>query len=498
MPKIFPYHNILDQPLLEEKLSRYFTQDRGLELKLYRKILETLEPQISRKARCHRRCRVLAPKTILALGACLGRVPLIGISTKFEPVSEALSIVFAACNFISMANFLILSSNKQIDHASLSWDLIEKTRLSRCDFVKKVTLLTLSALNALAAISAYALLSWDYNKQQPYMLCLNATDLILPTCLLYMLFCKALEELKKNATLKTLSSIKQDILERIDQKLALCLEQKDTMLVDMFFDISRSVDTDTKMTYIMHGILSRHPQHQSEDDKIYKKVGRMFKGMFSSALLLSQTSQTAYLSYKALQRFKAPEAVCISACVYIALCNIGLLYKVLFKSMDKCLDEAWHFFCLSPQKTSLLAATNPLISRINLIASFALGLCSFVVAMQISKDYLPQNLLWPSTILYGLGLSLLGSMSLKSTLDDVTLSAIKKTSSQPINPHLEIYEKLLAIKKLFQAIDNKDLALFLLRTYSQSAIGLLCVKHKIAKLELEMLLSQYDFVDIAL
>lgn len=498
MPKVYPYQNILHQFLICEENSGFFAEDQGYKLKLYKHVIGSLSPERSIQAPPARSHIAIALKTIILLGSLAGRVPLIPLSLKFEKELSALSITLAVANFIVFSNFIARNSINSVNKLATHVGLQEKTRFKGLDTCKKACLVAFSLLNALAAISSYGVLSWDYNKNQPYMLCLNATDLILPVFCLYTLLDHLSAFCKKDPTYKRLINLQNDLCRHIDERISSHIQGFDFRTEDLFIDITRSVDTEAKMSYFFHNVFTNPSLLDPEPNQCVKFSRLALSTSLATALTGIQVMWVCFLAYIGLQRLNLEDAALVTILSYICLCNIALTSHYIFKSTFKEVQRFNPLICKKQPIFHPLDYIAPMTSKLISLAAFLLSACSFAPAMQMSQDYLPKNLLLPSTMLYGLSFTMINYLPMKKTLQNLALRLFKLNIHPQQQKYLDLYQRLKDARYLFQNADTKDFALFVLNTQGITPIRQLMQKHHIAKLELQVLLSRYEFKEIVI
>ncbi len=80
----------------------------------------------------------------------------------------------------------------------------------------------------------------------------------------------------------------------------------------------------------------------------------------------------------------------------------------------------------------------------------------------MSKDYLPEELFWPSAALYGLGFVFMDYYPLRTLIDDGLLFMARRHGTVHQRATIEVYNKILDIKESLLCADSRTLLKFFL------------------------------------
>jgi hypothetical protein len=342
-------------------------------------------------------------KTVLAIGGLLGRVPLIPLSTRFHPEVPFLGACFAATNFISYSAYLVWATSKMTNELSVSFHISESSTLHPQETLRKASLLAFNIINGCVAQVPYLILSWDYNKSQAFMVGFNALDVTLPIYSLQMMTTQHNFLCKKSLLLSKVLSLKTCVISKIQERVNQLIKDDPNAAIQFLQDCDKSSTSYDRVEKLLCFILSNK---EAETTVSLPSKSEKIKKTTAQALGLGLLGiQLAWFSLLCTQGVKiiTPNPVAISAaCIYVIICNIALTHFVLIGSSY----QAIHGLQKTCQKKPFTYISERLIPHYSLAAkvfSVFISITALIPAAQMSKDYLPESLFWPSTLGYGLG-----------------------------------------------------------------------------------------------
>lgn len=424
----------------------------------------------------------LCLKTILSIGGLLGRVPLIPLSLKFQSQIPEIGRAFAATNFISYSSYLVWASCSMIDQISRSF-ILDATKQSCLTRLKKIALICFNCLNGTLAQVPYFILSWDYNPQAHYLVALNAMDITLPIYSLFLMTDKLANQCHSQTQSHEIASLKQDLISQCQNLLDHIIQKSDQDTVEFFEKLTRVSDEDLKLNmFLMHlAVFKTVPQAAAFHTDCFKKSAFIM----GSVLMLVQAAWFGFLSYQGSSKVISSEAINGMIAAYVIVCNIALVHFVLVNSSSSFLHGLRHL-CQTHTKPTFLSETlAPVSSRIFKLVCVLFAATAFIPAIVMSQDYLVKELVWPSSVLYGLGYALMDYYPMRALSDDLILSLIRRLGSGRSKQSVQVYDKIKEIKEAIAASDPKTFHNFLYKHSHLRSLSTLFRKHQIESDDLD-------------
>lgn len=399
-------------------------------------------------------------KIILGTGGMLGRIPLIPLSLDFNKTIPVLGSISAASNFISYSAYLIWASSKMINQITFSIKSDECLQKHILGNWKKIALLACNILNGITAQIPYFVLSYDYNQTKPLMVLLNALDVTLPIYSMQLLITNHIASLTSSSFEKKLVSLKSALSSSLQKALNAMIKDPTSLFIDELNNQHLTIQQKLDSLFFKLDTLEASPvfQQTSKTDQVISYSSKTL-GLF---LLSVQMAWFALLCKQGMEKITSNEGLIISFCLYVIICNIALTHFVLIGSSHQVLHGIKHLFKGSTP-TYLAESLAPKASLIAKIFSLVICSSAIIPAAQMSKDYLPTSLYYPSTFSYGLGFVLMDYLPLRDLLNDAITFYLTKKGTDSQKQILQLTHQIEELKSIIENSNLKSLALFLLK-----------------------------------
>lgn len=458
--RTFPLASIelaLSQPLLSQGLAP-FDNPKGSS-RLVDLFHKTLQPSFSYKDRLSHHVAPMCVKVILGIGGALGRIPLIPLALNFQKQIPFIGPIFAATNFVSYSAYLVWASSMMVDKLFYRFMVQDQNTLSGS--CSKVALLGFSIISGSIAQVPYFILSYDYNKQTPYMVALNALDVTLPIYSLHMMSSNVLLLFHSSQIEKKLNQIKDLLCQRLQLRMNY---MRNTKISDEMLSAITNVATPDLKANLVMDLLAQDPMIPST--KTTSTVSQKSAYCLGTILLCVQMAWFAYLCEKGIDKVSSNIPLKVFFCAYVVIANIALTQFVLVGSSFQAIRGVSNLTCCKSPSLHISETLFPNAALIFRILSVIISATAFIPAATMSQDYLVESLFWPSTILYGLGFALMDYLPLRELLSDTASLAVLMKKDSPHKTLLSQYTQLEELKSIVEHADAKTLARFLLSTSS--------------------------------
>lgn len=432
-------------------------------------------------------------KIILGIGGMLGRIPLIPLSLDFNKTIPVLGSISAGSNFISYSAYLIWASSRMINQITYSFKSDEFLHKQSLGNWKKIALLAFNILNGMTAQIPYFVLSYDYNPQKPMMVLLNALDVTLPIYSLQLLITTHVASFNTSSLEKKLASLKSELSCSLQKALSIMIKDPTSVFIHELNDQHLTTEQKLDTLFLKIGSLEASAVVQ-QTSKIDQAINLSSKalGIF---LLSVQMAWFALLCKQGMEKISSNEGLIVSFCLYVIICNIALTHFVLIGSSHQALSGIKHLFQGSTP-TYLCESLAPKASLVAKIFSVVICSSAIIPAAQMSKDYLPASLYYPSTFSYGLGFVLMDYLPLRDLLNDaITLYLTQKGTDQQ-KQILKLAHQMEELKSIIDNSNLKSLALFLLKIEQSTFCRHFLHQHQINIADLCQYVAPHDIPSI--
>lgn len=420
-------------------------------------------------------------KIILGAGGMLGRIPLIPLSLDFNKMIPVLGSISAGSNFISYSAYLIWASSKMINQMTFSIKSDEGLQKNILGNWKKIALLAFNILNGITAQIPYFVLSYDYNPQKPLMVLLNALDVTLPIYSLQLLSTNHITSFTSSSLEKKLASLKSALSCSLQKALNTMIKEPATFFIPELNDPHLTTHQKLDALFLKIDSIEATSTFQ-QPSKIDHAINLSSKslGIF---LLSVQMAWFALLCKQGMEKVTSNEGLIISFCLYVIICNIALTHFVLIGSSHQALSGIKHLFKgLKP--TYLSEVLSPKASLVAKIFSVVICSSAIIPAAQMSKDYLPEYLYYPSTLSYGLGFVLMDYLPLRDLLNDAITFYLTKNGTDHQKQIFQLAHQIEEVKSVIDNSNLKSLALFLLKIEQSTFCRHFLYQHQITTADL--------------
>lgn len=399
-------------------------------------------------------------KALLGIGGALGRIPLIPLSLDFNKSIPCLGSISAASNFISYSSYLIWASSKMINQITFSLKANDTTSTNMVKNCKIISLLTFNILNGFIAQIPYFILSYDYNPQNAYMVTLNAMDVTLPIYSLQLLTTQYTAYFGQTSLEKQLTILRSNLSLNLQQNLTRLIEDPNSFSFDEFHSDYLSIEEKLEALFNKTEIATPTSININSCKADYYIL--LSAKVIGILLLSVQMAWLAFLCKQGLEKITSNAGIIGCFCVYVTICNLALTHFVLIGSSLQAINGIKHLF--TKKKPTYLAES--LVNKSSVIAKiFSIAICASAIipAAQMSKDYLPNYLYYPSTLLYGLGFVFMDYLPLRELLNDAITYYLSKKGTDEEKKTIAIYSQIEELKNIVDNSNLKSLARFLLK-----------------------------------
>lgn len=470
-----PELHISSVPLLMNAGSQQLPDFDSLDSQIFQLFQKTLEPHFSSKDRIPNTKKATVSKVILGTGGVLGRIPLIPLSSKFLQPVPFVGPFFATTNFVSYSAYLVWASSRMINQISYQLNCSEKYDIDFLDKCKKLSLIAFNVINGIAAQMPYFVLSYDYNPQRPYMVALNAMDVTLPTYSLQLMTQNKLSLFNQKIVEKKLSTIQLTLSSYFQNALKALIHNPDAFHLDAI--LFKSSSPSEKINELLDALSTLQAPPQTSTCLKHNHAENLSK-ILGFMLLGVQMAWFAFLCKQGLDKITDQQALIGVFCTYVVICNIALTHFVLVGSSYQAIQGASKLFSKIKSPTYLLESLSPKASFTAKVISMVICMTAIIPAAQMSQDYLPTYLYYPSTIAYGLGFVLMDYLPLRDLLNDALTMHLQYKGSDREKKVIALYQRLEECDQIIQNASLKSMALFLLKLEKSNLIsGLLSSQH---------------------
>lgn len=430
-------------------------------------------------------------KVIFSIGGILAKVPLVPIAFSFSSQNTKLAYFGASLNFIAFSSLGIWSSKKMIEDVFLSLKTTEPHLSTSYDRCRKISLFAFNVLNALGAQIPYLYLSWYYNDNKPYMLGFNVLDIAIPIYSLNLMMTRKLSNLAFSTHQKKIGLLKHEMLAKLDNKIK-ALNQTDCPdFIEAFSHLQESEHDDVKMGRFLDLVLTDDLVPLDTCNPCLDDLKLSSAKVIGLLLLSVQVFWNAFLTYKAVSHVTQDPTLNGLACLYVVICHIALVRFVLIKSTYQCLNGLT-LPCQRSNRTynyisDRLAPGSSLVTK-----AVLLFICSasFIQALKLSYDFLPESFSVPSAMTYGLGLALMNYLPMRDLMSELSSHLIFRFGNQSQKTQAKVHRSLSLIKKLFEHTSLDSFAIFLLNNQEKPMVGYLMTKHQVSLEDLKAFVKQ--------
>lgn len=424
--------------------------------------------------------KALILKTALSVGGLLGRIPLINISKDFETQIPGLGSAFAATNFLALGSFFVWASCHIVNQSSLTFAITESSKTSSKEICKKTALLAFNIFNGFVSLIPSLIISWDYNRSQPYLIAFSALDATSPIYSLQLLTNEILSRSKQTLIEKKILKLKSHLTINLDQLIEK-QKQAPVVVLQDFFDLADKTQSiekrfDALLTLISNDALCHiEPSASCLETSKYR-----LSHVLGFILLGIQLAGLAVISYQGLGKITDNSYLKTAMSSYVVVCNMFLMGLLLQETSYKLLNGVHKLFQKKPTYTYISERVAPSAALVARIFTFCICLPAFVPAAQVSMDHLSKELFWPTTVGYGLGFVLMDYSPLRELLDDGIGICVKKFAKEPAKYEYLIYKQLSEINQIFKSAKADSMARLLLKFSCHPQVKDLLTQHSLS------------------
>ena len=461
--------------------------------KIYQYILNDFVRGISQNWK--RTPTTLISKGVLALGGVVGRIPFIPLSLRAGGDSLAAGTFYATTNLVCFSSYYVWASIKMVNRVAVSLQSAERIgsdKHHRCARVGMVFGAVIAGTGA--QIPAYVL-AYDNNRAHPAIMALNIFDEILP---IYSMDMVIQNQIVKNPRFSTdlekkLFGVKGEVTSRLQKKYMDYIRnaQERTKLDGFLADLSTSsAEEHEKMAQLVEFLIEPLPivADLTPSSRAYKcaTVSAQTVGL---SLTVVQLAWAGYLAYIGMNQLSGNSDAAVALAVYVGLCSLALTQFLLVNTSVQTVVSAGQLLKRQPEKTLLSEELYPRASIAVKGFCMANALFASVVATQMSRDYLREDLRIPSAVLYSTSYVISSYFPIRELSDWIMQEWAIRRGSPEEKHFITVAHQISNLSEFVDSASLKSMAKFLLPFTDQPATTELLTKYNLDKEALSALIT---------
>jgi hypothetical protein len=429
-----------------------------------------------------------ATKWLLGIGALIGRVPFIPLSSTALKHQTGFNTVYAIANFVSYSSFFIWAAVRMVNRSIISLDVVRRKEDKRCEVIQRSALMAFNILNAAIAQTPLMYLAYKYNPEKPWIVALSVCDLFFPAYSMQTLYRKTIESCRQSDVEKRLSLIKKELIQSISYH-----QKRVQNLQDIPFVINTnegSLHVESFGHFINHICSIPYYLHTQELLKTQSTCDKY--PLISPASILGYAltgcvlSWMGYVVYNMCSSFTDNEAFIACGIGYIVLWNMALLQDVLVSTSYDFISSIKELTKCRFPMTYLTDQIWPISSYSVMLACLSLAMFGAIPAYKASKDILPYKLEIPSSILLGLSLAFLSYRPMRELSHDALCLIIDNFGSHEDKLKIQYQKRLDLLKEYILLSDIPEMARLVLQLDPDLSVNPLISTHRFQQDELFM------------
>lgn len=437
----------------------------------------------------------LISKGALALGGAFGRIPFLPISFRAGQGNLAAGAFYAATNLICFSSYYVWASIKMVNRVAVSVQSAEKIGSDKHHRCARIGMIFSAVIAGTGAqIPAYVL-AYDNNRAYPAILALNIFDEILP---IYSMDMVIQNQIVKNPYFfteleKQIFGLKQEVISRIQKKYIDYIRnvQERTKINAFLSDLSTSsAEEHEKMTQLVEFLIEplsiiADPTPSSTAYR-YATASAQAVGL---SLTVVQLAWAGYLAYIGMDQVSGNSDAAIALAVYVGLCSLALTQFLLVNTCVQTVVSAGQLLKRQPLQTFISEELYPRVSIGIKGFCIANALFTAVVATQMSKDYLREDLQIPSAVLYSTSYVISSYFPIRELSDWMMQEWTIKLGSPEEKHFVSIAHQISNLSEFIDSASVKSVAKFLLPFADHPVTAGILTKYKLDKKVLSALLN---------
>jgi len=483
LPVSFVPYFIQDRPT--DRLHHIEIELNHRDSKIYQYILNDFVRGISQDWK--RTPTALISKGVLALGGAAGRIPFLPLSFRAGGGSLAAGAFYATTNLVCFSSYYVWASIKMVNRVAVSLQSAERIgtdKHHRCARVGMVFGAVIAGTGA--QIPAYVL-AYDNNRAHPAIMALNIFDEILP---IYSMDMVIQSQIVRNprfftALEKQIFRLKGEMTSRLQKKyIDYIRNAQERTKIDAFLaDLSASSDGEhEKITQLVEFLIETPPMvaDPTPRSRAYQcaTVSAQAIGLSLTAV---QLAWAGYLAYIGMNQVSGNSDAAVALAVYVGLCSLALTQFLLVNTSVQTVASAGQLLKGQPEKTFISEELYPRGSIAMKGFCMANALFASIVATQMSKDYLREDLQLPSSVLYSTSYVISSYFPIRELSDWIMQEWAIRRGSPEEKHFITAAHQISNLSEFIDSASLKSMAKFLLPFADQPATTELLTKYKLDK-----------------
>ncbi len=406
-------------------------------------------------------------KTIFSIGGVVGRIPYIPQFIEAGGDNLILQRFFTGMGFTVFSPENIWVAIRVVNTTMLKLKTSEKFESNHNSLLPRIGGVAGVILAGIGAQIPLFALSWFYNQDHPWMVSLNATDVIMPIFSLYLLAqSKLLPRCLSEPERKALK-LNHGLVQRLnDNRISYITNQNVREKLDSFLNIlDISEDEESMKLQKLIGRLIKTLDTETQEPMACSPCNRVAKNSAIAVGLFLTIVQLLWLgmfTYEGASQLTQNEVVIWALVVYAVFCNAALIQMLFVETCSQGIESAGSLLSGRIQKSYVTETTAPIASTVAKVICVVLSGFAYIASSRVSYDYLNPPYQLPSAIILSAAYITVTYLPMRELSDWILQEWTKLRGSPEEKAYTERSQRLLDLQEYIGSCSPQSTAKFLL------------------------------------